>query len=124
MPDGNLQTPGDTPRPLDYRQPEPLKPGTAIVGVTLGLFVGVAVVCGIGVFAFFPSHPDFLNSAPHPQTTMSRVFGVAFVAIAIGAFVFEVRVWRVRPHSRWFLMGFLLGGGLTCLLEGACFAGS
>ncbi|HEY8746975.1 MAG TPA: DUF202 domain-containing protein [Tepidisphaeraceae bacterium] len=116
------EIPDVPPSLLDYRQPEPTKPGAATVGVMSGLLAGIAVVCGIGVVAFFPANPNFPGPGSKSQTGLGRALGIGFVGVAVIALVLAVRMWRVRPRSRWFLMGLLLGGGLMCLVEGACFS--
>ena len=124
MADDNPQPLDSPPNPLDYHQPKATNKNQAIIGVTLGLIVSAILVTLLGFFAFFPAHPDFLSPAPKSPSALSRAFGIAFIALALTAIAFAIRLWKSRPHSRWFLFGFLIGGGLTCLLEGACFSAS
>ncbi len=112
-----------SPPPLNYRRDDPT-PTASIVGLVIsGIFVSIIVVGAAGFFAFFPAHPNFLSSTPpNGLTTIGRVFQIAFFALAVAAFALTVKVWKSRPRSRWFFTGFLIGAGLMCLLEGACFS--
>src|SRR4051794_2197627 len=121
MPEDNPSTPNPSPKPLNYRQDEPT-PTNAIVGrVIAGIFTSMIVIGAIGFFAFFPAHPNFLgHTRPTQMNAFSRVFQIAFFALAVVTFALSVKVWKSRPQSRWFFTGFLLGAGMMGLLEGAC----
>ena len=113
----------NSPRPLDYHKEEPIPTGTAVGGVMAGAVTAVLAIGVVGFFAFFPAHPNFLGPPAGSQmTTIGRGFQIGFFALAVAAFTLTFRVWKSRPRSRWFFTGFLIGGGLMCLLEGACFS--
>jgi len=111
------------PKPLDYHQDEPT-PAAAIIGrVMAGIFLSWLLIIAIGFFAFFPAHPNFLHSTGAARiNTVGRACQIIFFALALAAFAVTVKVWKSRPPSRWFFIGFLLGGGVMCLPEGACFS--
>jgi hypothetical protein len=114
-----------SPPPLDYHRDVATPTSTAsIIGLVMsGIFVSIFVVGAAGVFAFLPAHPNFPSSAPPTGlTAIGRAFQIAFFALAVAAFALTVKVWRSKPRSRWFFTGFLIGAGLMCLLEGACFS--
>jgi hypothetical protein len=104
---------------LDYAQPE--SPANLIALVTLavvgfGLGVVVTVVLGVVLFGAF--------NLPlgGPYWPASRVPAAIFGVLLAGSVA--VLIWltpKLRPHTRWFYIGVLIGVGGMSLAEGICF---
>jgi len=122
--------PTDPPRPLEYfHSSEPLPPHQLLLGICLilGLAVSAAIVLFAGGFAFMSSD---LFENPHPSHAAPRVFTAIFIGVS-AACVFGViksarggrslPINKRRTAGRFFMLGFLIGCGLACLLEGICF---
>src|SRR5579871_6178663 len=123
MTDDNSNRHDGVPHPLHYRKKEePTTKAHAVGGLMSGMLVSIILVGAVGLFADLPSHPDPSNPPPPSISLLSRLFAAIFLALAIAAFAFTRHVWRHKRRARWFLTGLLLGGGLMCLVAGACFA--
>ena len=66
------------------------------------------------------------GAGPAGTTKPPRAAVITFFAGAVAAAVLSVVLWnRSSVNSRrWFLLGFLVGVGVACLIEGACYAKS
>lgn len=112
---------------LDYEAPkdrierEPAVPVIELAFVFLGCFAaGAAVVLGVGVVVFLA-----LESHVPAQFAMALIWCVIALIFLIMFFRTSVRNrarLRLRVVARWAWLGFLLGIGVTCLIEGCCFA--
>jgi hypothetical protein len=114
----------DTPS-LPYRDPRddlPERRGNA-ASFAVGFAFGAAIVVFVGC-ANFSIHPAPVSRPTTGYTGRSRVrppsLPLTFAAVGIAATVAAGVLLRSR-RRRWMLAGFLLGIGVTSLVEGLCF---
>ncbi len=112
-------------QPLEYYQPtgtEPLHPAL----LTLCTIAGLGIGFGVTVFGITALGLTF---ADHGGSLAMAVYGIVVVLLGIGIFIMGHR-WdrgrllelsQRRRGPRFFMIGLILGCGLTCLLQGLCF---
>lgn len=101
---------------LDYHPPDPPKKGPPAAAVG-GFILAVALQ---GCLAMGPYLSTRVPPPPHASSwPMLLVFAVLEVAAVAGVVLMS----RRRPFGSWayFLVGLLLGTGVTALVEGVCF---
>lgn len=105
--------------PLSYAMPgirAPLSTLAKVVAFVLGFCAGALLIAAggffIGLFYFESRRSQIL-----PAILFFIVFAISFAVIAL-----QRRSATFLTGGRWFTFGLLFGGGLTCLLEGTCFA--
>ena len=108
----------DVDEPLPYRNSADDREPFDVIAFLVGGVVGVVMVGFVGV-NFLVIHTA--RATTRPGGHLPPTFG--FVAVAVptlfGAWVMSRRSGGRRAQ----LLGWLLGVGVTCLVEGACFAG-
>ena len=114
--------PESDPRILEYGRPKgaTIGPVGAAAAMFGGFVIAVGIIGFIGFAAFGPTHPYFL----HPPTGPVRrhwIPIILFFLASVSAIALSIYVWRVRPDSRWFLLGLLFGTAIMGLLEGTCY---
>jgi hypothetical protein len=110
------------PNPLDYAPPAPKSGGVAApVSFTGGFVLAVGALGCLGSMWYVNLKPIGGPTLPHQAPPVLPVF--TFAIMAVGAVVGIVLITRQQRagHPRWFLLGLLVGLGLTALLEGICF---
>lgn len=109
------------PQPLDYGRPAPSDSAGKVFATLGGGIVSIVIVAILGA-ALCP-YP--IGGPSLSATEKVRWGGVAgFLALGAVGIVGAVLLWHRRPlgHGGWFLAGALIGVGITCLLEGVCYA--
>ena len=110
------------PNPLDYAPP----PGKvarvpAPVSFTGGFVLAVGALGCLGSVWYTSVRPIGGPTLPRPALPVLPIFTFAVMAVgAVVGVVFLTGQHRAG-HPRWFLLGLLVGLGLTALLEGICF---
>jgi hypothetical protein len=132
MNDDSLKPPHapSSSEPLEYwHATEAPPPHQLLLGIclNLGLAVSAAIVSFAGGFAFMSS--DLFENS-HPSHDAPRVFKAIFVAVSVACVCGVIKsarggrslpINKRRTAGRFFMLGFLIGCGLACLLEGICF---
>lgn len=113
MSDGSPQRDHKDRPLLEYQTPERHSGKAKGIAVAGGALVGIIGMVFL-VALFTPSIP---RAAPRLQIVLLLVLAVAGI---VGSFSISQR----PPHTprRWFWFGALIGGGVTALIEGLCFA--
>jgi len=106
--------------PFSYATPgirAPLSAPARVVAFVLGFCAGALLVTAggffIGLFYFESRRSEILPAI---------LFYLVFITISFGVTASLRRSARLLTRARWFTLGLLFGGGLTCLVEGTCFA--
>lgn len=113
--------PAPHPQPLDYGTPAPSDTAMKVVSTLAGGIVAIVLVAFFGAVAY----PYDIGGPGPPAAQKVQWAGVAvFLCLALAGIVGAVLLWRRRPLGQgvWFFAGALIGIGITCLLEGACYA--
>ena len=115
--------PEHDPRILEYGRPKgaAMGPLAAAGAMFAGFVISVGIVGWIGAAAFFPTHPYFPGPVPTGPVRRHWVPIVSFFLASVSAIALSIYVLRVRPASRWFLLGLLFGTAIMGLLEGTCY---
>jgi hypothetical protein len=110
----------------DSRDDLPERRGNAasfIAGFAVGAAIVVFVGCANFEITHIPVPPPTTGTTTRPTTgRAARPLGLplAFAAVGIAAVAGGLFLLR-SERRRWMLVGFLLGIGVTSLLEGLCF---
>ena len=112
------------PTPLDYSPPPvPSSSGgiLAMASFASGFVMAVGVSGCLGAIWYANVKPIGGPSTTHPSPPLLPI--LTFAAIAIAAVIGIVLTTRqIRAGiPRWYLLGLLVGVGVTALLEGICF---
>lgn len=112
--------PAQHPQPLDYGTPLPSDSAVKVFSTLAGGIVGVVAVAILGG-ALLPANL-LLGPPPGRRAYWGQI--ALFLSLAAAAVVGSFLLWRRRPFDRkaWFFAGLLISIGITCLLEGACYA--
>jgi hypothetical protein len=120
----------DPPKPLEYfhsTEQAPLHPLLLMLCALAGFIVGGGVMIAVGGGCL----AGVLNMGNGGQDKL-RFAGVAAIFGAVGIFIalaFKFRRDRAltfvhrQRGGRFFFIGFIIGCGVCCLLEGICFSG-
>ena len=109
------------PVPLSYMTPGTGAQGNppSVLARTVACIVGFCGGVILVAFSGFLVGLFFFESR-QTQIVPGMFYYIVFVAIAVAVNSFR-RPTILLTGTRWFTLGLLLGGGLTCLVEGTCF---
>jgi hypothetical protein len=111
----------EPPKPLDYESPstEPKASGVRLAtSLIAGLVVGAALAGIAGLIIGFSA------SSGTGTGIGVGIVAFAFFGLIVASIVRNRRLGKGRRDgtSRFFILGLLIGCGVTCLLAGLCFA--
>jgi hypothetical protein len=120
VPQKELHQGAPSPSPLDYQTPVPVPrrvhPSVPFIG---GLLLSIGPIAFVSAGVFMTAYNGY---GPNPRSpnwlTVGSYLVIAVLAVA-GCFIIKR---KPMGGSRWFVLGLLIGTGLTGLLEGVCFA--